>query len=125
MFSRSILRTRALHAPMPMRTFSTSRSMLVGSTTGNKDTQSIGKSHATGESIVPEAIQKAVPEGVERALPNAIHDTSGSDKSTYKSHAKDGGEDSMVPKAAQKAVPESVERGLPDEVHNTGDSPKR
>lgn len=104
---------------------STDLTPTVGSTTGNEDNQSIGKSHATGDSIVPEAIQKAVPEGVERALPNSIHDTSGSDKSTYKSHAKDGGEDSIVPKAAQKAVPESVERALPDEVHNTGDSPKR
>lgn len=34
------------------------------------------KSHATGKSYVPEALQKAVPESVERALPDALHDTS-------------------------------------------------
>ena len=33
------------------------------------------KSHATGESLVPEAIQKAAPEGLERALPESIHPT--------------------------------------------------
>ena len=27
-------------------------------------------SHATGDSIVPESVQKAVPEGLERALPD-------------------------------------------------------
>merc|ERR1712217_244782 len=36
-----------------------------------------GVSHATGDSIVPEAIQKLAPEALERALPDAIHDTSG------------------------------------------------
>lgn len=33
------------------------------------------KSHATGPSMVPEAIQKAAPEGLEKALPEAIHPT--------------------------------------------------
>lgn len=28
------------------------------------------KSHATGDSIVPESVQKAVPEGLEKALPD-------------------------------------------------------
>ncbi|KZW01784.1 hypothetical protein EXIGLDRAFT_829721 [Exidia glandulosa HHB12029] len=35
------------------------------------------KSHATGDSIVPQKMQEVVPEFLERALPNAIHDTSG------------------------------------------------
>ena len=35
------------------------------------------KSHATGDSIVPKAVQEAVPKGLEEALPNKIHDTSG------------------------------------------------
>lgn len=33
------------------------------------------KSHATGESIVPEAIQKIAPKGLEEALPESIHPT--------------------------------------------------
>jgi hypothetical protein len=32
-------------------------------------------SHATGNSKVPEAIQRAVPESVENVLPDAIHPT--------------------------------------------------
>jgi len=41
--------------------------------TGNSDSTS--KSHATGDSIVPEPLQKILPESVEKAVPNAIHDT--------------------------------------------------
>ncbi|EJD44621.1 hypothetical protein AURDEDRAFT_166407 [Auricularia subglabra TFB-10046 SS5] len=41
-----------------------------------KKDNGIGKSHATGDSIVPQKIQELAPEGLERALPNAIHDTS-------------------------------------------------
>ncbi|KAJ9615400.1 Mitochondrial tRNAs modification protein [Cladophialophora chaetospira] len=38
-----------------------------------------GKSHATGDSIVPEAIQKIAPEKLEKALPEAVHPTKGSE----------------------------------------------
>lgn len=40
--------------------------------------QQTGKvSHATGDSIVPQALQEGLPEKVEKVVPNAIHDTSG------------------------------------------------
>ena len=42
--------------------------------------KSVGRSHATGDSKVPYAVQKLVPESVERILPNSIHDTSESKK---------------------------------------------
>lgn len=42
-------------------------------TNSNKDTGKV--SHATGDSIVPQALQEALPEKVEKAVPNAIHDT--------------------------------------------------
>lgn len=48
--------------------------------TGVSADTSIGVSHATGDSVVPEVLQKAVPKGVETALPNALHDTSGFSK---------------------------------------------
>ena len=38
-----------------------------------------GKSHATDESIVPEAVQKIAPEKLEKALPEAVHPTKGSE----------------------------------------------
>jgi len=38
-----------------------------------------GKSHATGDSIVPEAVQKVAPEKLEKALPESVHPTKGSD----------------------------------------------
>ncbi|EXJ56633.1 hypothetical protein A1O7_06977 [Cladophialophora yegresii CBS 114405] len=38
-----------------------------------------GKSHATGDSIVPEAVQKVAPEKLEKALPEAVHPTKGSE----------------------------------------------
>ena len=41
--------------------------------TGSDNSKS--KSHATGESKVPEAIQKAAPKGLEKALPESIHPT--------------------------------------------------
>ena len=37
------------------------------------------KSHATGESYVPEAVQKVAPEVVEKVLPESVHPTKGSD----------------------------------------------
>ncbi|KAJ9624052.1 hypothetical protein H2203_005500 [Taxawa tesnikishii (nom. ined.)] len=40
-----------------------------------------GKSHATGDSVVPQGVQEAVPETLERALPDTIHDTSGATSS--------------------------------------------
>ena len=38
-----------------------------------------GKSHATGDSVVPEAVQKIAPEKLEKALPEAVHPTKGSE----------------------------------------------
>jgi hypothetical protein len=32
----------------------------------------MGQSHATGKSVVPEAIQKVAPEALERALPDSV-----------------------------------------------------
>ncbi|KAI4112921.1 MAG: hypothetical protein LQ338_008255, partial [Usnochroma carphineum] len=52
---------------------------------------STNRSHATGDSIVPQKLQEKLPEGVEKAVPNAIHDTG----SSGKSHATG---DSAVPK---------------------------
>jgi len=48
-------------------------------TTGTAGFGSGGKSHATGDSIVPEAIQKVAPEKLEKALPEAVHPTKGSE----------------------------------------------
>jgi hypothetical protein len=76
----------------------------------------IGESHATGKSIVPDALQKAVPKAVEDALPNNIHDTG---STGLKSHAKAGG--SILPETVQQMVPESVERMVPNSIHDTGD----
>ncbi|KZV63436.1 hypothetical protein PENSPDRAFT_657320 [Peniophora sp. CONT] len=36
----------------------------------------VGRSHATGASMVPEGVQKILPESIERAVPDSIHDTS-------------------------------------------------
>jgi len=44
-------------------------------TGSNKETGKV--SHATGDSIVPKALQEGLPESVEKAVPNALHDTSG------------------------------------------------
>ncbi|KAI4189442.1 MAG: hypothetical protein L6R41_001460 [Letrouitia leprolyta] len=74
---------------------------------------STNKSHATGDSIVPQKLQEKLPKGVEDAVPNSIHDTS---SKTGSSHATS---DSAVPKVAQEAVPKKVEEGLPDKVHPT------
>ena len=77
-----------------------------------------GASHASGDSKVPEGVQKAAPKGVEDALPNAgmlsfmyastapdcsllVHDTGNS--STGKSHALDPNE-SIVPKPLQEGT---------------------
>jgi hypothetical protein len=32
-----------------------------------------GKSHATGESAVPEGVQKVAPKGLEDSLPEGVH----------------------------------------------------
>lgn len=39
------------------------------------DTGSQSQSHATGPSMVPEAIQNIAPKGLEEALPESIHPT--------------------------------------------------
>ncbi|KAL8900211.1 MAG: hypothetical protein Q9207_005803 [Kuettlingeria erythrocarpa] len=70
------------------------------------------RSHATGDSIVPQKLQEKLPKGVEEAVPNAIHDTG----SHGTSHATDK---SAVPKPAQEAVPKGVEETLPDKIHPT------
>ncbi|KAL8727791.1 MAG: hypothetical protein Q9181_005577 [Wetmoreana brouardii] len=74
---------------------------------------STSRSHATGDSIVPQKLQEKLPKGVENAVPNAIHDTGSGSGS---SHATDS---SAVPKPAQDAVPKQVEESLPDKVHPT------
>ncbi|KAJ9501388.1 Mitochondrial tRNAs modification protein [Exophiala xenobiotica] len=38
-----------------------------------------GKSHATGESVVPESVQRVAPEKLEKALPESVHPTKGSE----------------------------------------------
>ena len=35
-----------------------------------------GKSHATGESVVPESVQRVAPEKLEKALPESVHPVS-------------------------------------------------
>ena len=70
------------------------------------------RSHAVGDSIVPQTLQEKLPKGVEEAVPNFIHDTGNG----AKSHATG---DSAVPEAAQKAVPKKAEEVLPDKVHPT------
>lgn len=80
----------------------------------NQNEYGQGKSHATGDSKVPEAAQKVLPQGVEESVPNTIHDTGSSGS---KSHAVG---DSKVPKTLQEAVPESVEKALPNNIHDTG-----
>jgi hypothetical protein len=47
----------------------------VHNTGSNKDTGKV--SHATGDSIVPKALQEGLPEKVEKIVPDAIHDTKG------------------------------------------------
>ena len=47
----------------------------VHDTGSNKETGKV--SHATGDSVVPQALQEGLPESVKKAVPNAIHDTSG------------------------------------------------
>ncbi|KAI4145102.1 MAG: hypothetical protein L6R39_003940 [Caloplaca ligustica] len=74
---------------------------------------STSRSHAVGDSIVPQKLQEKLPEGVEKAVPNAIHDTG---PSNAKSHATG---DSAVPEPMQKAVPKGAEEALPDKVHPT------
>jgi len=75
-----------------------------------------GASHATGQSSVPESIQKAAPKKLEDQLPDSVHDTN-SNKDTGKvSHATGP---SMVPQALQEAVPKSVEEFLPESIHPT------
>ena len=34
------------------------------------------KTHATGDSKVPQKLQEVLPESIERAVPDSIHDTS-------------------------------------------------
>ncbi|KAJ4362382.1 hypothetical protein N0V83_010475 [Neocucurbitaria cava] len=82
-----------------------------------------GKSHATGESAVPNKVQEAAPKGLEDALPEGVHPTGSNpnDQSTNKTHAKDGGDASIVPKKIQEKLPESVERAVPNAIHDTGD----
>ncbi|KAF1846952.1 uncharacterized protein K460DRAFT_276176 [Cucurbitaria berberidis CBS 394.84] len=82
-----------------------------------------GKSHATGESAVPNKVQDAAPKGLEEALPEGVHPTGSNpnNQSTNKSHAKDGGDASIVPKKIQEKLPESVERAVPNAIHDTGD----
>lgn len=74
-----------------------------------------GKSHASGDSVVPDKVQEQAPKGVEDKLPNAVHDTGNSD-STTKSHATG---DSIVPESVQKVVPQGVEEALPNAIHDT------
>ncbi|KAI1609737.1 hypothetical protein EDD37DRAFT_665296 [Exophiala viscosa] len=69
------------------------------------------KSHATGDSIVPEKAQEVLPKGVEQSVPDSVHDTDSS-----VSHATG---ESMVPEAIQKAAPEGLEKALPESVHPT------
>ncbi|KAL8640083.1 MAG: hypothetical protein Q9226_008784 [Calogaya cf. arnoldii] len=71
------------------------------------------RSHATGDSVVPQKLQEKLPAGVEKAVPNVLHDTGPTDGG---SHATG---DSAVPKAAQNAVPKGAEEALPDKVHPT------
>ncbi|KAL8822513.1 MAG: hypothetical protein Q9191_006752 [Dirinaria sp. TL-2023a] len=71
------------------------------------------RSHAVGDSVVPEKAQEKLPRGVEENVPNTIHDT-GSTGS--KSHATG---DSKVPKAVQEAVPKKLEEVLPNKIHDT------
>ncbi|KAL8749854.1 MAG: hypothetical protein Q9184_006640 [Pyrenodesmia sp. 2 TL-2023] len=74
---------------------------------------STSRSHAVGDSIVPQKLQEVLPKGVEKAVPNAIHDTGPSDKT---SHATDK---SAVPKPVQENAPKGLEETLPDKVHPT------
>ncbi|KAH7371194.1 hypothetical protein BKA66DRAFT_572932 [Pyrenochaeta sp. MPI-SDFR-AT-0127] len=71
-----------------------------------------GKSHASGESAVPNKIQQAAPKGLEESLPKGFHPTSSNpnNQSTNQTHAKDGGDASIVPKKIQEKLPESIER---------------
>lgn len=48
-----------------------------GEAKGKAAQAGMDQSHATGQSYVPESVQKVAPEAVEDALPNAVHDTSG------------------------------------------------
>jgi hypothetical protein len=48
-------------------------------TRGSAGFGSGGKSHATGDSVVPEAVQRVAPEKLEKALPEAVHPTKGSE----------------------------------------------
>ncbi|CAO2655220.1 Nn.00g102840.m01.CDS01 [Neocucurbitaria sp. VM-36] len=82
-----------------------------------------GKSHATGESAVPNKVQDVAPKGLEDALPEGVHPTGSNpnDQSTNQTHAKDGGDASIVPKKIQEKLPESVERAVPNAIHDTGD----
>lgn len=73
-----------------------------------------GKSHTTGDSIVPEKAQEVLPQGVEESVPNKLHDTG---SSGAKSHATG---QSYVPEALQQVVPEKVERAIPNAIHDTG-----
>lgn len=70
------------------------------------------RSHAVGDSIVPQTLQEKLPASIEKAVPNAIHDTG----NPAKSHATG---DSAVPKAAQEAVPKQAEEVLPNKIHPT------
>ncbi|KAL8920339.1 MAG: hypothetical protein Q9208_006310 [Pyrenodesmia sp. 3 TL-2023] len=77
---------------------------------------STSRSHATGDSIVPQKLQEVLPAGVEKAVPNAIHDTGPSDKTRETSHATDK---SAVPEPVQQVAPKGLEESLPDKVHPT------
>jgi hypothetical protein len=82
-----------------------------------------GKSHATGDSMVPDRVQRAAPEGLEKKLPDSVHPTgvAPNDQSMRQTHAKDNGEASIVPKKLQEILPEKVERLVPNAIHDTGD----
>ncbi|KAL8706985.1 MAG: hypothetical protein Q9201_000033 [Fulgogasparrea decipioides] len=74
---------------------------------------STSRSHATGDSKVPQKLQEVLPKGVEESVPNSIHDTG---TKTRGSHATG---DSAVPEPVQNAVPKGAEEALPDKVHPT------
>ncbi|KAI0032025.1 hypothetical protein K488DRAFT_86236 [Vararia minispora EC-137] len=85
-----------------------------------------GRSHATGESIVPRKLQEVLPESVERAVPNAIHDTSGlpprnghatintqdPTQPNYSLHSLGGLDPSPLPLRAMPASPTSEQQPI-------------
>ena len=81
--------------------------------------QGTDKSHAVGDSIVPQVLQEKLPQKVEEKVPNAIHDTGSSADTTGNAGVSHATGDSVVPKVAQEAVPKQAEEVLPEKVHPT------